>query len=1188
MDKDKRYDTSESFDDAWRRGVIGPVVGEDDDDEEWGEEEEEEEEDGGDGSSGSQDWDWDSDSDYDDEVSEEGGAESSGEGDSGESSSDASSDDAGKNETSGDNTSDGDSGSSDQSGSGNSEHGSDSQESSTGESEPTVDNSGGMPNNEGVDFSGESSAGESGGATGDAGADGRRAAAQDTLQNAENSAAGDGAGMAGNAGAAAEGAGAAGEGAAAGAEAGAAAGAGGAAAGGAAAEAGGAAAAEAGGAAAGEAAAGAAAAPLALVGTGANTVNMMTGGKQSDSGANVNANAGNNNENNDDKDSSGDGGGDKKGSGSGGGIRQAASLLVIAILFFALAGVFLLALPILAIGTIDYGLQQSLGISETVALLEEQGEHVIDELLAEGKLDEQLAQDLAEQGIEVGQVTANGEFVQTSTYIAGLGEEVAANGEYHVAEESGSLAVRFKDRIIEAGGFVMAVESDPEMYAAYSAAADMAGKYYYSNEVSTIFKDLGISRGNFNSWQLTGDDDADQKSFNEILAKMLEVKSNFLVGGYDAGQHWQSGWCGSGDDAWWTPYKNWIDESFEYYGTVDGIVKEWKYGYCQTNPTPQTGTSSGSGMAESLTQDVAGSTKYSGDSSKATKKAAELLNTAISSSEPYKAAQAFVALEEPIQRARTSGDGPVNEVMNVISEKVEVSYTDIESGSEVTTYGAIIDSPNFSAAVSQGEYSLTDALNFSRDRAIIVTNTKDASVTKNATLGEEPTTRKSKMGSIVEILAGNTADYGTLSKIIKSLDLGVMQDGSELFSSVIGGNRIVSGGSFLANTINQRALGAMPSDTTTIMAYHEKAEEALARKSAAERATRSPFDISSPDTFLGNIVYKMSASMLGSGGLQTGKVLSTATGAVADVAGEAVASLTTGASADGSDVFTTMSGNCSTVTAIGVEGDLYCNSHNTVSTKYMNYSLSDWQSALDGELTEDGAIIQKRGNKLAEFVLVGADREVTVGVRSADVCEKYKDLNATIWTKISTLIATWLGVYGSCSSNTSSGWLAGLLSRLFNTTVDEKVATGEKYAFKVGNSTDEYNPELYGGYLLYDAVRGMLSNTVSNVSVFREEYYKEHLKDDSAAGVLARRSGMTVAEAEMALAYADYVTWIANYDASGLYAFGTAPSGLLIGDPLERGMELIEQQNDLTTTVGILGKMREMDDLRRKSLSFVL
>ena len=797
------------------------------------------------------------------------------------------------------------------------------------------------------------------------------------------------------------------------------------------------------------------------------------------------------------------------------GLKAAAPFMIAFVMVVGLV-LLIVALPVVMIGALDYNLQKVLGFTETVGILEKQGEYVTAELAASGEMPSEYASSLASNGVLVGQVAEDGNFYQTNVYIANIAEKdnlvAAASGFSYVSDEEGELALLFDGELIKAGDFVAKVESSPELYAAYSAAADISTKYYYGEDVEAVYKDMGLSRGNFNDWNTTGNYEADHQEFSKILEKTLNKGSNLVVGGAYDDTDKEGGRMSSSDD-----YNTNANKGGTYVAEVTGV----EAGDISSNVSENTREYIYKWWPHwemiNGVNTLIWTPSYSNNS---TERAAELLNTAVSSGEPYLASNAFIAVEEAVQRARVDGDGPVNHVMNTLTEGTSVSYQNVETGETETTDLSILETKNFRAAVSDSNYDKAEAQNFSRDRILKTTGEaeeiKAKDVIRRTTIG---TGGRTSANSVVRNgKTGSEADSSVVAKANENLNLSQAKENSETFQSVIGGNRIIEGGSFLSNTINMHVIGAMPSNAETIAAYHQEVEEVMARKAEAERATLSPFDISSPNTFMGSIVHNLASVMLGSFG--STKTAFSAVGSVGGAAGTAIANLTDSATADSSDdEYTTMSGlGCETVqTAGGIEGDLYCTSHNTVSTGYMANTQSAWDSVIDEEGYKD-------------FTLLAMERYATVGVKNSEVCETYNNLHGSLSSKIGSFFKKMFDAYEVCEIKTDDN------DNITDPDELEKLAiyNGAKYSF--GSEGSDKN-ELYSGYAMYQEVRKLLTGEETTTAKIKDEYYAKYPKDNSAAGVIARRSGLTKDEALIALGYADYLNVIANYDATDRYLF---------------------------------------------------
>lgn len=785
-------------------------------------------------------------------------------------------------------------------------------------------------------------------------------------------------------------------------------------------------------------------------------------------------------------------------------VKGASVAILVLLIVAGMALVF--AMPILVLATIDYALQDSLGFSETSAILEEQAGYIIEEQLQRGYFNAGYAEDLANNGIEVGEMTLAGDFIRTNNYRGQTSEIAAVDDDY---SNSGELVVRFEGEIISANEFVHRLESNPRLYAAFAKATDITTRFYYSSDVANVYKNLGLSRNNFARYKQTKSIEEDKKQFEEIFTSVVERVANVGLNGYDRGQ----------------------------VRTFSGSSAEFDDG--------------------SSLSSFAASNVYGDNEAESTKRASSLLNIALSANEPYIAAGVFLATEEALNRARIDGDGPVDPLMNMLSEVNSVKVTDVDTGDDVVVKKSILRTKNFLAAIENEHYVTDDGKAYSRDRIL---NIMGEEVDKDARLGVKDA---KQFGAVVKVGGDYDANGERLKKTSNSLSTTFYDDIYSTTKSSIGGNWIVMGGSFLSNSINSQVLGSMPSDKETIAEYKKEVGEVLARRAEADRATLSPFDISSENTFLGSLVKKLGNLMIKnySSSSSVGGYLSSS---MVGLVGDSLRSFNT-ARADGDSSFLMTNGDCPTAnSAAGVEGDLYCTPHTTSDTSRMGWTLARYRSELSDSFNENGEI--REGSPLAKFIVYGMGRGTTVGVKDAGICETYSAelswLKKT-FIKLKTLITDPASLYDACIG------------------VPDAVADGSLYT---RSSQNEYNNQvgLFSSYVLYDTVSAILDGRESSVAVFKEKYYSEHPQDDSVEGVLARRSGMSSEDTQLALKYAAYLNFLARYNPSEKYAFGR---GLFNGEFFDDGFDILIRDKEFYGLLAIIGRESLYRDLRTLTTS---
>ncbi|MBR2543236.1 hypothetical protein IKF03_01375 [Candidatus Saccharibacteria bacterium] len=809
--------------------------------------------------------------------------------------------------------------------------------------------------------------------------------------------------------------------------------------------------------------------------------------------------------------------------------------VMIVIIIAVAAAALLFAIPIAVMATIDYGLQRALGFDETSAVIEKQAEYVVASQLKRGYFNETLAADFEKHGVEVGQTTLVGEFVRTNNYSAELETEVASDGVFY-DHSTGELAMRFEGEIIVADDFVAKVESNPRLYAAFALATDMTSRFYYSDDVNKVYKEFGLSRNNFASWKTTGSIEGDQEQFEKIFDRIIRKVSSVGLNGCD-------------EDCKYDGEK--IDEecaaAFKQQTGKDATIEDCPCKTRSFTTEERTDANSGAALATMIGGNVQGE--------RATEKAVSLLNTAVSANEPYIAAATFSTLEEGLNVARIDSEHSdlVDPLLNTFTQVNTVTVTDVKTGANKTTTNSLIRTPNFLATVLNRSYSVSEAADYSRDRILEMSGGAATDIINRTTMATNANKRFNVLIRMKE--KGNTDER--VLRASNSLATTFYDDTYELTKSTIGGERTPMGGSFLSNNINSRVLAAAPSDAEAVLGYKEVVDEVFARRAAADRATLSPFDISSKHTFLGSLAHKfgvIAVQNFARSGSSAGTGLFNS---VADLFKESVQDLTSNTVlAEAEESYLTTNGNCPTaVTAAGVVGDMYCTTHNTIDTSRMGQTKEALGSMLAG--------LKVSMDELRDLAM---GRQTTVGIQDAVICEKWKEKYGGPLGKISALLSNLLALDNACESPIDIPILGGLL------TPPPEVAIGSKYTISSSNQFKEAI-EVFSAYTLLDTVSALLDEKKSDTAIWKEEYEAKYPQDNSREAILARRSGMSREDAEIALGYMDYMDYLARYNPEERYAFVKV-------EPVEFRIDILTEDKDFYDMLALLTRRSLYRDLR--------
>ena len=308
-----------------------------------------------------------------------------------------------------------------------------------------------------------------------------------------------------------------------------------------------------------------------------------------------------------------------------------------------------------------------------------------------------------------------------------------------------------------------------------------------------------------------------------------------------------------------------------------------------------------------------------------------------------------------------------------------------------------------------------------------------------------------------------------------------------------------------------------------------------------ERATRSPFDLTSEYTFLGSLYNSIHPIVSQSSG---GAVLSTVSSVANLTKSSAIALVSPSASAadevDNLAQSISSEENCGYLSSVGVAGDYMCNKY---SGAYVNELTSldpedneeimrEEYDSFAGE-DSDGNPKVKEGSDYAKFIVACVANDAQPGTMSAAV-EGYIEqaTNPTDSTVANGLInmgkdfipfTGFLDVADAGEQEANFPWNSG------------QACTGNTDNAGLNEEVMHFSAYNLDQRVLYDMGVTETNSTVA----FLEDYYEKNPLDNSFEGKIARFSGMSKEEVSDTLAVIDYFQYISEYDPSERYAFGS-------------------------------------------------
>ncbi len=313
---------------------------------------------------------------------------------------------------------------------------------------------------------------------------------------------------------------------------------------------------------------------------------------------------------------------------------------------------------------------------------------------------------------------------------------------------------------------------------------------------------------------------------------------------------------------------------------------------------------------------------------------------------------------------------------------------------------------------------------------------------------------------------------------------------------------------------------------------------------AYERATLSPFDITSKYTFFGSLFNSMIPVI---NSMDSGMIVSTASSVADLVKSSTLSSMSSYANAADNvnkyAISLASEDNCSSLKSVGVAGDFACGKY---SGAYVNELTSVSYDEIYDKMVKYGSFDGldsygnpkiKNGSDYAKYVIACVSSDTQPGTMNAAV-EGYIE-------------GVQKGVAGIAGGGPIANGIVNFGANFvpFEGFLDVIDAAEQANNFKwnsgaacTGNTENQDVNEMVKTFSMYNLDQRVLYDmeiTESNSTVaFLEDYYRENPLDNSIEGQIARVSGLTKEEVVDTLALIEYYDYIANYNPGERYAFG--------------------------------------------------
>lgn len=575
---------------------------------------------------------------------------------------------------------------------------------------------------------------------------------------------------------------------------------------------------------------------------------------------------------------------------------------------------------------------------------------ILQQALKNGELPNDTTRILKEQGVLVGYLD-NNNFIETNTY---------ANG----------LILKIDNKIITADNFINEINSNPKLYNAFEQATYSRAAYWYDDAAQKVMREIGTSRNNYNN-------DAD---FDEVMENSIGSGSNISVNSVSLVEKTRINKQTGKEETYYVYEENGniANSKTDAEDFIDEVRKK--------NP------------ASSIDE----SALFSADT----------LKVADTISKEQRSSLFYLVFMENISKVK-AGEGnasKINEAMNYLYENSESEVVDVKTGKIVKTTGTALESPSLYAILSGEKVNTSKVQNYSSDRILKTIENqleKDGSSAIGGTVTSSTNKIKGSVGRFInngsEIAPKETLE--TVSPIISS---SLINNSYNTIKGVNAGEFLVEGAINVGKKL-AKASGATAGDETAVMDYIKLNNATLAMDAEIDRMNRSPFDITSKNTFLGSIVFNIASISLKNSGTWFAGLMS-----LGNLISQSLISLLPSSYADSLGGYLTTFGDCETyATANNAVGSAQCSEiavfdTSTLDDPFNNQGFIDFINN-NTTLDNSGSRTINPGSDLAKFILYNK-RTAPLGVMDGGILESIQNDSSSVFftSNILEMIKTWL------------------------------------------------------------------------------------------------------------------------------------------------------------------------------------
>lgn len=622
---------------------------------------------------------------------------------------------------------------------------------------------------------------------------------------------------------------------------------------------------------------------------------------------------------------------------------------------------------------------------------------------------------------------------------------------------------------------------------------------FFDTNANYYYKKLNLSRNLLNNYRLTGDDATDEANYHKTL-------SDYFGHGTDTD-------INTAED------RPVLDEDGNEVKNEDGTTKTERAINGEDAKSSSQQGDTARAKAESYVANLSRKVADSGGLACAALKVGNMLAVAVAANDLYNSIHYFMvngAESDSRVRVGEGNSSGVNSHNNALYKTETITVTDPDTGEEVELTGAPLEEEALQFILGDTKIDQNETKYFSLERPFITTTTAIAShglttatcTTLNvagAALSLSTALAggvfvRATVGLLLNTVVGTGMQHAIMGIIGVMIPVVAQSMFSNFFEDVKGleiGARTVQGASAANQRLYQSASGAMPTERSRILSYTRENQKTLAQEAELDRQNKSPFDISSKNTFLGSLARTF--SFIGQNPLKN------------------LPKSTASALSEGETYLSTFCENCPVSAEYNMEADVFGITIVTSDLSTVDIPDDDptYRQLLEENLKIDeaGSETVKPGSKLAAFINFGTQRQSPWGVYDANIISTCQtDFRALEYLP---LIEDVVDIVNAIEEAKC-----------------KEYATGE-YFFN-SSSNPHWDEEVKYFQKWYEDVRirdqlGEYAEQQNPVTAYLNSWDQAHPADTSEAGILSAISGLPKEDTETILALIEYQDFLANY-----------------------------------------------------------